>query len=226
MVTRLLPKRIGPTSFHIQVQADYSYTPTPATSKYSVTIDVDGQTSTQDAYYNKDNLPIVNSAGCSFDPSIKQDIYDEVFNITYSTTTDQSAAFAAVRGMVNSTGVSFAIQGVSRSFSARGLKCINAKQSADLPVGTGGGTPAFKCNVQFGARTDGWQTKILDQGYYTLDPTTNEIVAAKDRDMNDVSAPILLDGTGNPLTPGSTPHYLTFKLETEADFTAVFTGLA
>ena len=206
-VTNVMPRRIGPTTFHVQVKADWKYQPTK-TGKFNVSIDVDGVSDTQDAYYDKDNRPVVNSAGCTFDPSIKQELYDEVFNISYSTTTDQSAAFAAVRGKVNSSSISFAIQGIGRTFSARGLKCLTAKQSADLPLGSG--DPTFKCTVSFGARTDGWQIKVLDQGFYTLDPTTNKLNNVLDEHGNDMNAQAMLDGSGNQLEPGSDPTYLTF----------------
>jgi len=221
-VTRAMPKRTGPGSFSIQIEAHWKYTPPPPTTKFNVDIDFSGQSFTQDAYQDKSGDAIVNSAWQSFDPTIPEEFYDERIEISYNVTSDQSASFAAVRGCVNNASLSFNIQGVSRTFPERGLKCEDVKQSASLPLGDG--TKVFKVTGSFISRADTYITNVADQGLYQL--SSGALVPCTDGKGKAATTPMLLNGSGVQLAAETAAVFITFKMETEADFSTVFTGLA
>jgi hypothetical protein len=221
-VVRVLPKRNGPYSFTVQVESKWKYTPPPPASKFSVSIDFSGQKFTQDAAQDMNEKPVVNSTGDSFNPTVPETFYDERIEVSYQTTADQSATFKTVRGKVNTSAISFAIQGVSRSFAVREMLCEDVKQSDSLPLGDG--TPVFKVTASFTGRADTYITNVLDQGFYSLD--SGDRAPIKDNAGSPVVTPAMLDGSGNVLAPGADPVFITFKIEKEADFTSIFTGLA
>jgi hypothetical protein len=222
-VNQSRPKRSGPNSFNIQITSVYTYTPPQSSNKWNVQVNFAGQPFSQTAYKDKDSKAIVNSAGQPFDPSVEHTYYDEKISISYNTTLEQSSSFASIRGMVNSSAVTLSLPGITRSFSARQVYCVDASQSADVNLTDG--TATFKVSIELNVRQDTYIDNILDQGFYYLDTSTNEIVQIKDKYGDLLSAPARLDGNGGVLAPGGTPVYLPFKIESEADFTSAFEGL-
>jgi hypothetical protein len=221
--TRTFPQRTGANSFKIQCEYNWKYTPTTA-GKFNTDIKFSGQSTTQPCYYDKDNKPVTNSAGNQFDQPVPQTISDELISVTYSTTSDQSAALAAARETVCNGSVSFTIKGISRTYPHRGLKCLAAEQS--VAVTDGSGANVYRVTANFLARIDTFQTKILDQGYMQLNGSGTGVVVINDTNGDKVTTPQNLDGAGHYQVPTATPVYITFLIEPETDFTSLFTGLS
>ena len=267
LVTSKLARRTGPYSFTVQVTGKQTpYVPTDG-SKFNVDISIGGQGVTEETYFDKDGHAIVNSAHQPFNPSPSRTYYDERIDVKYSSTSDQSLAFAAVRGRVNGSAISFNIRGINRSFQPRQLQCLDVQQSITVPAGTGtangstgtvngsGGTLVYNVSASFIARTQpivtgnttpglngssGFTTWIVDKGRYALNTDSGAQAAANtagviltlaqitDSAGQHVSEDVWLDGHGGQPTASSEtvqPVFLPFKVEPEADFTAIFTGL-
>lgn len=222
-VTRVLPKRTGPYSFEAQVEAHWKYTPPLPANKSNITISFSGQKFIEDAHNDSTGTAVVNSAGQYFDPSVPITRYDERISISYITASDQSAAFAGVRGCVNNNSLSFSIKGVSRTFPNRGLLCEDVKQSSTFQISTG--ALAFNVTADFLSRSDTYTTRVADRGMYQLSSGT--LVPILDASGKAVSTPVNLNGSGGVQSPQTnTPNFLTFKMEPEADFTSIFSGLS
>lgn len=67
-------------------------------------------------------------------------------------------------------------------------------------------------------RDEGWDLKLLDQGYQIID-ANNKKVAYRDVNGSIPSAPILLDGAGGELAVGDPPQFRTFRIYRRKDFT-------
>jgi hypothetical protein len=202
-VRSVQPRRNGPYSFEVQVQAQSKYTPAK-TGKWNVTTRFSGQAYTQDAHYDMNHKAVVNSAGQAFDPTVTETYYDERIEVSYTTNVDQSAVFAGVRGKVNGSALSFNIQGCSRSFGKRQLKCEDVQQTQAAAAQDG--TPVYNVTASLTSRTDGYSTVVLDQGLYRINTGSNgssgsaSITPIKDSTGTaNVTSPVLLDGHGQPL---------------------------
>ena len=222
--TQAIPKRTGPLTFEAQITFAWTYTPTPGTDKYNVSLSFSGQKFTQDAYQDKDGNPVENSAGQSFSPTVKETFYDEIIDVSYNVASDQSATFNDLRGKVNSGSVSFTIRASSRTFDTRCLLLDSASQT-DTANPLSDGTITYAVKLRFINRSDSLEDMILDQGYYSLDGS-GKLVAITDKYQKPVSAPVKLDGSGGVLSSDADPVFLTFKIEGEADLSSAFTGLA
>jgi hypothetical protein len=221
-VSQVVPKRTGPNSFEIRVQADWTYQPPKSNNKWNIQINFGGVDYEQDATKDKDGKAIVNSAGQPFDPTLKHSYSDETISISYSTTLEQSESFAGIRGCVNSSSVTLNIGSIDRTFGERTIKCNDAEQAGDISLSDG--TSTYKVSLNFTVRSDGYVDNVLDQGFYETD-SDGELIQIKDKWGDSISAPVPLDGNGNQNDPNADPVFLTFKIETEADFTSAFEGL-
>ena len=222
-VTASLARRSGPFTFDVQVTATAKYVPAKA-GKYSVTVRISGEKSTQDAYYDKDNKAIDSSAGESFDPTLPETLYDERIEISYQTATDQD--YSGVRGCVNGSATNFTAAGVSRSYEADCLLCEDVQQTAAQTQQDG--TPTFNVTGTFVYRKDTWSVVVPDKGYYQLNSNGQRVrIMDGDSPAKPIAVPAYLDGSGHVMSlgPVTNPHTLTFKLKDEADFSTFFSGL-
>ncbi len=66
----------------------------------------------------------------------------------------------------------------------------------------------WRLRYSFQYRADGWQLKILDQGFYQKAAGLQGIDVILDNEGNPVSQAVLLDGSGSPLKNGQDPVFL------------------
>ena len=226
--TNVQPSRTGPYSYDVQVQWTWTYTPPQPgdPNDWNVTVRDSGSPYEQDAYQDKDKKPIVNSAGQSYDPTLKHTYNDEKITITWKSKNRASARFSGVRGKVNSGGCTLALPGYSQSFDTRTIRCDDAESSVSIPLGNGSATqastPVFDCTATFTYRPDGFTDHVLDQGYYEVDDD-GDLVQIKDKWGDPINAAVPLDGNGSQLDANGTPVFKDYKIEEEADFTSAFT---
>lgn len=177
----------------------------------SFTIDKHAVTTTQPAYYDKDNVAIKNSANQTFDPQPVQTLYDSEFEINFTINGIFSdATMEACRGFVNSDTVSFNTHGLVRTYSPRQLLFVDG----GVVQTTTNGQTKSSVKMVFRSRIDTYITKILNQGYCVLNSSGNP-VNAKDDNYDYLNSQIMLDSSGHKLPSGGTPVFLTFKIEKE-----------
>lgn len=227
LCTQRVPKRLAesPFAFELQItfQRKFKQQPTNNPTKWATDIQIGGAKFTQDAYKDKDDKPIVNAAGQAFDPSVPRTFYDEAIVISYNTLAEESAAFAKLRGKVNSGPCNFTVKGMKRSFTSRQLLLDDATFSTSY-FASDNTTPIWKATLTFVARQDTFVMHVLNQGYYELDGNGDR-KAILGSDGAPISAPAPLDDNGKAQKAGATPVYKHFKIEYETDFTAAFAGL-
>ncbi len=236
----VLATRLRENPFQFEITVEYTRKITIATGDaWAAKVSFAGSKYTQDAYLDKDAGPITNSAGQSFNPTLKADYFDEQITVSFKTTTPPD--LSTYRGKVNSDSVSFTIGGISRSYTARQLKCLDGTMSTEVTLGdgtTGGAaaTPVYDVTIQFLARSDTFIDKVLDEGLMQLDASgavsgaspdcsAANLINCKDKFGNDTSTPVRLDGSGQQLAPCGTPVFLSFKIEKEHTLAELFTGL-
>jgi hypothetical protein len=222
------PKRSAESPLVWEIQCEfhrkYKKQPPENPTKWATDISISGQKFTQTTYVDKDGLPVQNSAGQAYDPGAERTYYDEVINLSYLSLSDESAAFAPLRGKVNAYATTFSVKGMTRTFGPRQLLFDDANFSTSY-FAADSTTPIWKVSLTFIGRQDSFVNTILDQGYYSLDPGTNKLVAIKDKYGDLVSAPARLNGSGRVLTPGAASVYKTYKIEGEENFDVAFAGL-
>ena len=241
--TRSQPERTPevPTMFAVQVEYALPQIP-PANVKFNMGL----SPYTQTAMLDKDNKPIVNSAGQPFDPALTKTFYDFKFSVSWQTLTPPPvAAIKALAGQVNSNSVTItASGGVSLTFAERELKLEDASLESEFQ----NGAVLWTINLPFTSRVDGFVDNVLDQGYAVIAdgsgtssmPAVNtssgsssssgtvgqsNLLPITHTDGTYLNAPHPLDGNGNVLPEGQAQHYITFKIEDEGDFSPIISAI-
>ena len=161
--TRVQPERTPevPTMFAVQVEYALPQIP-PANVKFNMGL----SPYTQTAILDKNNKPIVNSAGQPFDPSLTKTYYDFKFSVSWQTLSPPPvAAIRALAGQVNNASVTItASGGVSLTFAERELKLEDASLESEFQ----NGAVLWTINLPFTSRVDGFVDNVLDQGYAVI----------------------------------------------------------
>lgn len=178
---------------------DYAVSSEGVAFTESVTKDVSGK-------------PIKNSAGQPFDPSLNKEYYDERFTIAYTTDTVNPITFANVRGKLNAGALTMNVDGISRTFAAKSVKCENAGWERLVQ----NGQKYFRVQISLLYRADTWVRKVPDMGFYEL--TGGNLVPIKDKEGQMVVQPAYLNGSGAKLTAGADAVLLSFNIDDTADF--------
>jgi len=176
----------------------------------------------QPASYDKDDKAITNSAGQPFDNPPTKTYYDEEVNVSFLLNPSGGLDVSTLRnyrGKVNSTTTTLAGVG-NTAYAPRQLKV----DSVDLDTLIVGGYAFWQVCIRFIARIDTYCEKLLDHGFATKDGSGNLIII-KDKNGEPLQQPSLLDGNGGKLASGATPHYITFKLESEIEFLPLINAL-
>ncbi len=220
-----LPKRSTESPYVFEVQAQYTRKRNPAPSgsgtAFNIDISVDGEKLQQDAFYDRNLDPIVNSAKQSFSPTLKRTYYDRKIEISYQTTSD-SFGFETLRGKVNNDSIDITILGVPIDVGVRQLLLENVGISLSAPLE---GTGAVVYNVRFTLlqREDTFKDKVIDQGYYQL--VAGELSEIVDKNSIAVSQPAHLHSDGTALDPTDPAEFLTFEIEPESALAGLFTAI-
>ena len=144
---------------------------------------------------------IVNSAGEKFDPVVEKD--DSRIMITFK----RNEPFFPQQ-------IAFIFQDVVNEdvwFGAPVLTCKVESIAANLAFENGIFFWPVTYTIEF--RRDGWQARLLDQGYYEKgDSQAEPKKLILDKNGQPLTAPALLDGKGKKLKEGEKPVFLSFFL--------------
>jgi hypothetical protein len=174
----------------------------------------------QTVYYDKDNNPIVNSAGQSFDPALTKTFYDIQFTMTWqSFTVPPISTIYGALGQTNSDSVTLGAGGWTQSFTERQLKLDDADVSFEYQ----GSTPIWSGSVTMTARSDTFVDKLLDEGYCTRNGS-GQLVTITDANGDPLNSPARLNGSGG-LQTGTGGTYLTFSVEDETAFSSIVSAI-
>jgi hypothetical protein len=157
---------------------------------------------------NGETTPILNSAGCYFDPPITIDDTRPTCHVVRNEQTYNPVYALNYKDVVNSDDWN--------GFPPGTVKL--ALPTAELEFSAVCGY-YFIVNYEFEINPEGWDLQILDQGTMELvdvpaddeGPDEQGVANIKDKNGDNVSQPVLLDGNGNQLPSGDDPVYLTFK---------------
>ncbi len=123
------------TSFEVMVEFSNALQNYSTDSgNWNVQIEVEGVEYTQDAYFDSNGYPIVNTAGKRFEPTLQKTFYDEAIRVKFATASPDTTNIAACRGKVNSGSCTISVSalGYSRTFATRCLKLTNGKYSSKI----------------------------------------------------------------------------------------------
>ena len=190
---RRMPKRHAGNPYLFEIQVEYTrkfITKPSSATKWNTSVSFGGEKFQQDAFKDKDNKAIQNSAGQYLSPTLKKTFYDERIDVTFNATSASSAAVAPLRGMVNSSSCSFTINGESRTFPTRSLLLEEATMSSSL-ASDDGTTPVWTIKLSLVYRTDTFVSHVLDQGFMQLEDGT-KLVNIKDKWGENISQPARL----------------------------------
>ena len=186
-------------------------------------LEIDGVEFTQDAYFAFDpsdgttEIPVANSAGQAFDPTLTKTFYDSEIKISFAARTVPVDAIAACLGGINSSTVSFTVLGITMSFAPKILKLVAAPYQTVYENGDN----YWKIAYTLRYRADTWVDKVLDQGYATKDATSGDLTTIKDADGQPLNSPAKLDGSGQELGVGDDPVYLEFQVPPLVDMMGI-----
>jgi hypothetical protein len=175
-------------------------------------------------YVDKDDEPIVNSAGDPFQqqPTIVQ--YDQKWSIKFTTPNGSIIdAFLAAVGKRNSDAWGFTYKGKSFSFAAETSRLIGGSFTFKHNYnGDGQDVEYWEIQLEILYRPDGtmWDVEIADLGFY--DKNGNKF---QDENGHEKVVLTQLDGTGDKLADGATAWPLKFNVAASVSFAGLFTGL-
>jgi len=200
-------------------QVDCTWSRIPG-AKTDPTYQVNGIRIEEPAYYDIENKPILNSAGQIFDPPLVKTYYDQEILVSFTMQKIDAPLLESFRGKVNENSVT--LKGIEMTYPARSLMVAEIQYSNTWQAnyGQAGVTnDSWRIDVRFQARRDKFITKVLNQGWNTKNPTTDELTTIVDRHGERLQQQSMLDTNGQKLEDGADPVFLDFKLEPEADFT-------
>lgn len=157
---------------------------------------------------DKDGVPITTSAKEEFDEPLEQEICYAGFIATrnVSTLDNWVSDLATYVNSVNS--------GTYRTLPARNWWCMDIECS-DLI--TESGYSYYQESWQIVMNLDKWDEQLLDRGWKILDEDGQQVNATDDAGA-DLTAPVLLDGSGHKLTTGDDPVARTFRVKREVSW--------
>lgn len=210
-------KPLGPTLWEVTVV--YEYVENPLLVPYSVQFipqasmeAIDKAIKLADGVETFDK-ELVNSAKEPFDPPIQEEFYDFAILIRRNESTFNVSTAGAYLNTVNSDVFTVTDRaGLPHEFGVGIVRC----KSIQADERRHGPTWYFEVSYEFVVRTDGWNRRILDQGFRKL--VGNEYVIVSDKDGNPVTQPVKLDGSGTPLAPDAEPVFLTFQTKRKKSF--------
>lgn len=145
--------------------------------------------------------PIVNSSGESFDPPITKDFHDLVLTVIKNQSDFAQIEAAATIGKLNND--------YFYGFSPGKVKCTRY-EGRQILSGSG---DYYQVTYEFQIRDDGWQRRILDQGFRDVDGDQ-----FKDSTGTVKSEPTKLDGAGNE---SSAAYFLAYDLYASQNFSGL-----
>jgi hypothetical protein len=237
VVKRVQPKRTNEVNTAFEVEIEYQLaTIYTSGQKFNASLTIDGVDSTVPVDVDMNGYAIANSAGDPYDPQQVVDSFEELVTISYQVDTPDEADLSAARGLVNSDSVSFTVNGITKSYSARQMKLKNASLTTQFNTATSGGgysgAPMWTVKIDMLCKTGSatFETKLVDQGFQYW--TGGSKVKFLDANGDPVNTPQYLNGTGGSLNVSagssptvSSPYFNDFEMEDEYAFDSFLGGI-
>lgn len=208
-------KQLGTDGLHFMVTASYDNT-TPEDAAPDNPLDrapvvsFSFSRSTIQVFRDRDGNPIQNSAGDLFTTPIEKDVSDLVWSIVRNEAGVTTEQIEKYQDALNSDTIHGHAPETLRMLSMRGVEREE------------NGVEFVEMSYAVGVRLDKWSSKILDQGVREKKTNAGGLVletrAIVDEAGYEVSAPVLLNGSGEVLAEGATPTLLEFDLYKSAAF--------
>jgi hypothetical protein len=224
------PKQESPYVALVEVtysvpRSDFVIFPQPiGANKWNISIEAEGVSYVEPVYADRDGKVIGNSALSGFDPPLVKEYFDELITVTYTTNAANMAAWDTeippARGKINSDVVTMTVEGVARTFAVETLKLGNARYGMTTGMSDAGVLEKqFRVMLPLLYRFDTWKRRVMDQGFYELNPTTFELDPILDAHGQMVAQPVPLDGSGAKLAyPATDAFMLEFDIEETTAF--------
>jgi hypothetical protein len=253
LCNNIIPRRdqTSPFLFYVQVQFLRKLAVKPeGKSKWSAEISFSGEKYQQDAFVDIFGDAITNSAGDTFDPSVKRTYYDEVLTLQYQTTSPPD--LRDYRGYCNESTLTLDLAGVSRSYDTRTLMLSDGEISTTLTLGDSNTspTPVWTVKLVFLNREDTFVECVLDRGFHQLPTSTpNPNVCVGGNKLNgnttetvqvlsgaasmlrlrtqegaETATQTNLNGNGQALGSGADPVFLCYYVVPQTDLSPLFSG--
>lgn len=165
---------------------------------------------------------LINSAGTTFDPPLEQEEYWPVLRITSYSPGFNSTLAAEYENSINSDPWTFTRPGYTRTFGRYQTRLGPIKARLGFHRKQDGtGLYFYTVSYELYVNPLGWIQRVIDRGFERKDTrstTTGQVkrTRIKDPDNSPIAEPHLLDGSGQPLSPGGSPvvlHYRTLKIK-------------
>ena len=168
---------------------------------------------TEPIYRDKDNVPIENSAGDTYDPTITEEVFNlEVTIIRNEVTYDPDLAIEYINTMNDDVVI---IAGHSAVTNTARLNEYSAQKAEK------NGIDYWIVTYRVEFDEDTFVREVIDQGFRIKDGSTmKRIMENVDGSSSEtpVTEPVKLDGFGGKLVVGLAAHYQTFRTLEEKDF--------
>lgn len=161
----------------------------------------DFEESNEPVYQDGDGIPILNSAGQTFDPPIELEVADPVLTITRNESSFNAAMAVLYANVVNSDSF-WGPPGQAK------MKPITASRGFKNNIYYWRVTYRIVFRPNYPNGNSGWTRNILDEGRYELKNTANgpQLIPIMNAGAP-ASDPVLLDGSGSVLAVGSDPIF-------------------
>ena len=220
-------------------------------TKWQAQVSFSGEKYSQDAFVDIFGSAVTNSAGDTFEPSIKRTFYDEVLTLEYQTTS--APDLRNYRGFCNDSSLSINLGNVSRTYDKRTLMLSDGEISTTLTLGDSNTTPTpvWTVKLNFLSRADTFVAVVLDRGYHQLTAplgalakavcvggvknnsgaTTIQTISgasalARNRTSvgEETATQTNLNGKGQALGSGQDPVFLCYFIVPQTDLSPLFSG--
>jgi hypothetical protein len=191
---------------------------TDPAEKWDIDISVSAIPYSEPVWKDTDDVPVVNSAGQPFDPTVEVTKYDENIKLSFKTRQLPATDIKNCRGKTNSSPVNFTVKGVSFSYPTETLLFNGAEYSTSVY----NNETLWTVTYDLINRTDDWRCKVLDQGLY--EKVGTELRAITDKHGQYITSPHPLSG-GTKLASGSPVVLLNYRTHKKTDFAPLFAGL-
>lgn len=202
---------------------DGSFTPAPPELDGAARFQIERATVSAPVDHDIDGKPITNSADEEFSPPLNKLTVNRVLVADWirkaASQTAAETEYEEYEGKLNST---------TWRGAARGTIFCHAIEPTEIEPGVYRYVGRFERRPPqsyFGNDYEGWEDVLIDQGYRTKgDPDMDgkpTYTIIKDKEGNDPTKPVRLDGTGQVLADGADPVVLSFKHYEYIDFNGI-----
>jgi hypothetical protein len=200
--------------------------------KLNVDLQIDDEVSEEPVYTDRNDKPIVNTAGQPFSNQPTKRIFDERVTINFQTGLVDQHNIELCKGRVNKSAVTVSVRGYTRTFAKGTLLMVGSPLRSRISDGTG----IFDVSYTFLWRADGWTRKIVHMG--RMEKGGAGLQEIRDKGGQPVSEDTPLDKDGKGIVDGLVTQailittaaagqrcFSQFDIEFEAEFAGLLSGI-